>query len=120
MLAACAHSSIGLAANGVELLAVVAGGSTAFTVSFAAIFRCINTGLPASFQPLPLPLFWYHSRARKPRPPADTCELHPPLMGDTDLGLGLGPGDGPLTAFACNVGLPGCPGDSNVTELPQP
>ena len=34
----------------------------------------------------------------------------PPLLGDTDLDLGLGPGDGTLTALACNVGLPDCPG----------
>ena len=104
MLVDCAHSSIGLVAKGVVLLVDVTGGTTALTVSSVAMFRCITTGLPVPVQPLPLTLFWYPPLATKPRPPTD--ELHPPLLGDTDLDLGLGPGDGPLTAFACNVGLP--------------
>ena len=106
VLADCAHSSIGLVANGVVLLVVVTGGTTAFTVSSVTMFRCITTGLTVPFQLLPLPLFWYPPLDTKPRPPID--ELPPHLLGDTYLDLGLGPGDGPLTAFACNVGLPDC------------
>ena len=79
VLADCAHSSNGLAANGVELLTVVTGGTTAFTVSSAAMFRCITTGIPVPFQPLHLPLFWYPNFATKPRPHVDICELPPPL-----------------------------------------
>ena len=107
-----------LVANGVELLDVATGGTTALTVSSVAMFRCITTGLPVPFQPRPLPLFWYPPLATKPRPPID--KLPGPLLGDTDLDLGLGPGDGPLTAFACKVGLPDCHVDSNITDLPPP
>ena len=120
VLADCAHSSIGLVAKGVVLLDVVTGGTTALTVSSVAMFRCITTGLPVTFQPLHLPLFWYPPLAKKPQPPVVICELPPTLVGDTDLDLGLGPGDGPLTAFACNVGLPDCPGDSNITDIRPP
>ena len=75
------------------------------------MFRCITTGLPVPFQTLLLTLFWYTPLATKPRPLIDVLPSR--LLGDTDLDLGLGPGDGPLTAFACNVGLADCPVDSN-------
>ena len=81
------------------------------------MFRCITTGLPVPFQPLLSRYSGIHPSAQKTQPPIDELPLH--LLGDTDLDLDLGPDDDHLTAFACNVGLPDCPVDSNITDLPH-
>ena len=72
-----AHSYNGLAANGVGLLAVVTGATTAFTVYSAAICHCITTGLPAPFQPFPLTLLWYPPRVTKLAPHRHMRTSHP-------------------------------------------